>query len=437
MNSIKIYLEKSKNTAPFKISAPLSFNAKEAHVHIDPKSRYALRNIQRAGRQCDQLGIQDIELSGPWTLAEQWAFYQGFIKPKHPGNIKFAKLSPDETQTLSQRIKLVEWVKRQANMGPSLCTPLHLSHAAEDLIKEVAENHYEIISEYFVGEELLHHGYVGCYNVGRGSVNPPVLLSIKVFPKNKSKNPIKAAIIGKGITFDSGGYILKGRDSGIHYMKADMTGAATVTAALALAMQAGLDEPVELILCCAENMVSGNAYKPGDVLTYKNGVTVEILNTDAEGRVVLADALLRADANNPDIIIDVATLTGAAQVAVGKDYCAFFSMDEALRTRTMNYAKECNEDIWPLPLELWHQDMIPSLVADTANALTTASASPAAACTAAGFLSRFLKNPEQGWLHFDLANAYMADGNALWGGGATGNMVCTLAKTLLAEIQRK
>jgi PepB aminopeptidase len=435
MNAIKIYLEKSKNKAPFKASSPISLGNKEAHVHIDPNSRYTLRRIQRAGRQCDQLGIQDIELSGTWTMAEQWAFYQGFIKPKHPGNIKFAKLSSDEEETLTQRIKLIEWVKLQANMGPSICTPLHLSHAAEDLIKEVAQDRYEIISEYFVGEELLHHGYVGCYNVGRGSVNPPVLLSIKVFPKNKSKSPIKAAIIGKGITFDSGGYILKGRDSGIHYMKADMTGAATVTAALALAMQEGLDEPVELILCCAENMVSGNAYKPGDVLTYKNGVTVEIINTDAEGRVVLADGLLRADANNPEIIIDAATLTGAAQTAVGKDYCAFFSMDEALRVRTMKYAEECNEDIWPLPLELWHQDMIPSLVADTANALT--SASPAGASSAAGFLSRFLKNPEQGWLHFDLANAYMADGNALWGGGATGNMVCTLAKTLLAEMHRK
>lgn len=432
---MKIQLQKSKNTTPWKASALLNINDKETNIHIDPKSAYTLRDIQRAARQCDQLGLKEVTLHGNWTLAEQWAFYQGYVNAKNPGKINFAHLSTADDRALKARIQLTEWVKQQANMGPSTCTPLHLTHAAEDLIKSVAKDHYQIVSEYFVGEELLHHGYVGCYNVGRGSINPAVLLSIKVFPKNKTNAPIKAALIGKGITFDSGGYILKGRDSGIHYMKADMTGAATVTAALAMAMLEGLNHPIELILCCAENMVSGNSYKPGDVLTYKNGVTVEILNTDAEGRVVLADGLLRADAQDPELIIDAATLTGAAQIAVGKEYCALFCMDEKLRNRTLKYADEVNELLWPLPLELWHRDMIPSLVADTANALT--SASFAGSSTAAGFLSRFLKNPQQGWIHFDLANAYMTEPNALWGGGATGNMLSTLSKTLLAELERK
>lgn len=425
-----IKLQVSKNPKTL-----LTFGAKEILIHIDSQSPYLLRSIQRAGRQCDQLGLKEVTLSGTWNLSEQWAFYQGYTHPKKPGKINFARLNAHDDKILKERVRLTEWLKQQANMGPSTCTPLHLTHAAEDLIKNIAKNNYKLETEYFVGEELLHHGYVGCYNVGRGSVNPPVLLSIKVFPKNKTKAPIKAALVGKGITFDSGGYILKPRDSGIHYMKADMTGAATVTAALAFAMLEGLPEPVELILCCAENMVSGNSYKPGDVLTYKNGVTVEIINTDAEGRVVLADGLLRADAHNPKLIIDAATLTGAAQVAVGKDYCAFFCMDKKLRERTLKYAEEVNEAIWPLPLELWHRDGIPSLVADTANALTIASASPAASSLAAGFLSRFLKNPEKGWLHFDLSDAYMADPNGLWGGGATGNMMSTIARILLEELK--
>lgn len=429
--TIKINLEKSKNTQPYKTGALLSFKAEAVTLHVNSKDHYPLRTIQRAGRQCDQLGMQDVLLSGKWTLAEQWAFYQGFIKPKAPGEIKFATLNAKEKTEIEQRIKVTEWLKQIVNLGPSTCTPQYLTHHAENFIKDIAKKDYNIETEYFVGEELLHHGYVGCYNVGRGSMNLPVLMSIKVFPKNKTKAPIKAALVGKGITFDSGGYILKPRESGIHYMKADMTGAATITAALGLAMLQGLDAPVELILCCAENAVSGTAYKPGDVLKYKNGVTVEIINTDAEGRVVLADGLLRADASNPDLIIDAATLTGAAQVAVGKEYCALFGFDKKLCARAINEAQAADELLWQLPLETWHQDLIPSVVADTANALVTAS--PAGASTAAGFLSRFLKAPQQGWLHFDLANAYMPDPNGLWGGGATGNMICTLSKILLSE----
>lgn len=436
MKAMKVKLQKSKNASPWKKNGPLNVNNNELEVHIDPKSDYPLRDIQRAGRLTDQMGLQEIELSGKWTLPEQWAFYQGFNKIKNPGKLHFAKLNASDEKTLKNRIKIFDWAKNLINAGPKDCTPLHLTHAAEDLLKEVGRGKYKIDAEYVVGEELRQHGYVGCYNVGRGSQNPPVLLSLTIHPKNKLKNPIKAALVGKGITFDSGGYVLKAREGGIGYMKCDMSGAATVVAAAALAMLEDLDQPIEVILCCAENLVSGSSYLPGDVLEYKNGVRVEIINTDAEGRVVLADGLIKASAANPDLIIDAATLTGAAQVAVGKDFCALFSMDETLRERTLKYAKEEHELLWPLPLELWHRDMIPSLVADTANALNTASASPAASCTAAGFLSRFIKNPKKGWLHFDLANAYMADGNGLWNGGATGNMINTIKKTLLKETKK-
>jgi PepB aminopeptidase len=432
MSKYKIKLQKNKTST--EISPLLSFSAHGANINLTKRnSIYPLRQIQAAARQCSQIGMHEVELTDQWTLEEQWAFYQGFSKPKNPGNIKFASLNPKDSTTLQHRIKVIEWVKYHNNMGASACTPLRLCHAAENFIKEIAANKYKITTEYFAGEELLHHGYVGCYNVGRGSVNPPVLLSIKVMPKNKTKASTKAVLVGKGITFDSGGYMLKPTNN-IHYMKADMSGAATVTGALALVMLQGLNEPVELILCCAENMISGNAYKPGDILEYKNGVKVEILNTDAEGRLVLADGLIRADATNAPLIIDAATLTGAAQIAVGKDFCALFSLDQKLRERTLKYAETMHEGLWPLPLELWHRDMLPSFITDTANAQISGTGSPGGPSTAAGFLSRFLTNPQQGWLHFDLSNAYMPEPNALWSGGATGNMIITIAETLLQEI---
>ncbi len=135
--------------------------------------------------------------------------------------------------------------------------------------------------------------------------------------------------MGKGITFDSGGYSIKASE-GMFNMKCDMGGAATVAGALALAITQGLNKRVKLFLCCAENMVSHNAFKLGDILTYKNGVTVEIANTDAEGRLVLADGLMAASETKAPLIIDAATLTGAAMLATGGEYTALFSLDQPL-----------------------------------------------------------------------------------------------------------
>ena len=148
-------------------------------------------------------------------------------------------------------------------------------------------------------------------------------------------------------------------------MKSDMGGAATITGALAFAITRGLNKRVKLYLCCADNLISGNAFKLGDIIHYRNGKTVEIMNTDAEGRLVLADGLIDASAQKPALIIDAATLTGAAKTALGNDYHALFSFDDALANRLLASAQAENEAFWRLPLAEFHRGQLPSNFAET------------------------------------------------------------------------
>jgi PepB aminopeptidase len=214
-------------------------------------------------------------------------------------------------------------------------------------------------------------------------------------------------------------------------MKCDMGGAATVTGALGLAIMEGLNKRVKLFLCCAENLISGHAYKLGDILTYKNGLTVEIVNTDAEGRLVLADGLIAASETKAPLIIDAATLTGAAVAAVGSDYNALFCMDDKLRADILSWAQQENERTWPLPLESWHQEKCPSNFADTANSRPVKGGGAGGASNAAGFLSRFV-DPSC-WAHLDLAAAYNANATNMMPAGGTGQGIRTVARALLAQ----
>jgi PepB aminopeptidase len=257
-----------------------------------------------------------------------------------------------------------------------------------------------------------------------------VLIEIDYNPTADNNAPISACLVGKGITFDSGGYSIKSSE-GMLSMKCDMGGAATVTGALGLAILQGLNKRVKLFLCCAENLISRHAYKLGDVITYKNGTTVEVVNTDAEGRLVLADGLMAATETGTELIIDAATLTGAAMVALGEEYNAFFALDKALQQRVLDYSEKELEPSWCLPLEKWHQNKCPSAFADTAN--SKAQKGGGGASNAAGFLSRFVNKEGKGWLHIDLAAAYNANGTAYMRAGATGQGVRTIARAFLEE----
>ncbi|TAA47112.1 aminopeptidase PepB [Corallincola spongiicola] len=406
----------------------LSFESELVKLHLKNDDECPLRQIQKAARQLSALGIRQVQLHGHhWQLAEQWAFAQGFATTQGDYQIQWAPMEASGHEELLARDSAFRWLKEVTHLGPEQCTPTVLAERALTYLQQVAGD--AIAYEWLQGEELLEQGWIGLHGVGRASQHPPVMLVVDFNPSGESDEPYEVALVGKGITFDSGGYSLKSSE-GMLTMKADMGGAATVTAALALAIQRGLDKRVQLILCCAENLVSGEAYKLGDVLTYRNGVTVEVVNTDAEGRIVLADGLLKAAEINPPLLIDAATLTGAAVAALGREFNALFALDDEAAQKALAASVAEQDPLWRLPLALWHQHSCPSAYADTANSRAVKGGGAGGASNAAGFLSRFVPNQGKGWLHFDLAASFNSSGNALWDTGATAQGVQTIAHLL-------
>jgi len=399
----------------------------DIYIYLDKAKPFSLRFIQKAGRQIEQLGIKQVKLSGEnWQQDSQWAFALGFTCVGKLTNIEFTG-SDLAINALNDKLAVYAWARDITNHTPSQLPPLQLAQAAINYLSAQAPAY--VSTKLITGDELEKQGWVGTYNVGKGSINPPCLLELDFNPTQDVDAPVKACLVGKGITFDSGGYSIKS-NAGMFDMKSDMGGAAVVAGALALAIRQGLKERVKLILCCAENMISSGAYKLSDILTYKNGVTCEVANTDAEGRIVLADGLLLAGESEPELIINAATLTGASVNATGGDYTALFALDQSLANKAKAVAEQTNEPLWQLPLELWHQDKCPSAFADTANSRTQKGGGAGGASNAAGFLSRFVANDGSGWLHFDLSAAYNGTCSSQWAAGATGLGIATIAGLL-------
>ncbi len=248
------------------------------------------------------------------------------------------------------------------------------------------------------GEALLKENFPLIHAVGRASNRAPRLIELSWTPKGKSRAKLKTlTLIGKGITFDTGGLDLKSA-AGMLLMKKDMGGAATVLTLAHMIMGQNLDIALRVLIPTAENSVAGNAFRPSDILTSRSGTTVEIGNTDAEGRLVLADALSFADEATPDAIITCATLTGAARVALGPDLPALFSTDDDLAMAIVNAGLEVSDPIWQLPFWPGYQSLLQSKVADLSN---TGSSPLGGAITAALFLKSFVKNSER-YVHVDL-----------------------------------
>ncbi|MBA2075225.1 aminopeptidase PepB [Aeromonas veronii] len=425
---MNVWLSREFAPAEWGEGALLSHRADGMVIHLVTAN--PLLDIQQAARRLCQQGIQKVTLAGHWEREQQWAFAQGLQTPKAEVQLQWAMSSEEDREELEARWLCGRWVREMTNATPEQLGPLELAVEAASFITELAPD--KVSHRILKGEALQQAGWVGLYQVGRGSVREPVLLELDFNPGRDPKAPVAAALVGKGITFDSGGYSMKSSE-GMLTMKCDMGGAAIVTGALALAMLRGLDKRVKLILCCAENLVSGHAYKLGDILTYKNGTTVEIVNTDAEGRLVLADGLQLASESGAPLIIDAATLTGAAVMALGGRYNALFGLDKGLVSRAMTYADAEHEPAWPLPLEPWHRQQCPSHYADTANSRPVKGGGPGGASNAAGFLSRFVVNEGMGWLHIDLAACFSDNGDALWAPGANTLGMRTIARALLAE----
>ena len=305
---------------------------------------------------------------------------------------------------------------------PNVVTPEKLAQTATDIASEHSLD-LEIL-EREQCEELGMGAYLG---VAQASDLPPKFIHLTYRPSDGAKR--KLAIIGKGLTFDSGGLNLKPAGSGIEMMKIDMGGAAAVLgAAKAIAQIQPADVEVHFISAATENMVSGHAMHPGDILTASNGKTIEVNNTDAEGRLTLADALVFADKLGVDAVVDLATLTGACVVALGDDIAALFSQDEDLLEALTAAAQTSGEKMWQMPMEEKYFEGLKSVVADMKNTGPRAGGS----ITAALFLKQFVK--ETPWAHIDVAGPVWTDKESGYNNpGATGYGVRMLVEWVTAD----
>ncbi|MEG9531823.1 aminopeptidase PepB [Mannheimia indoligenes] len=426
MTAMKIILSQQAAPEIWGKNALLSVNDAGFIVH---KPKNDLATVQKAARKIKNQGILNVTLAGDgWNLEECWAFHQGFNSVKNQGSVEYPNLGEQQAE-FDNRVKCATFVRELINEPSESLTPEKLAQQAVEFIQNIAKPNtvsYEIIR----GKALKEKDYHGIWTVGKGSNNPPALLKLDFNPTGDENAPVLACLVGKGITFDTGGYSLKPSD-GMSTMRTDMGGAALLTGSLAFAISRGLNKRVKLYLCCAENMVSHNAFKLGDIITYRNGVTVEVLNTDAEGRLVLADGLIDASKQNPQFIIDAATLTGAAKVAVGNDYHSVLSMDDNLTNALFSSAKDENEPFWRLPFEEFHRGQISSSFADIANIGSVPVG--AGASTATAFLSYFVENYQQNWLHIDASATFRKTASDLWAAGATGLGMKTVANLLLSK----
>jgi leucyl aminopeptidase len=249
--------------------------------------------------------------------------------------------------------------------------------------------------EIITGDELLERGFPMVHAVGRASSRAPRLADFTWGPEDAPK----VTLVGKGVIFDTGGLDIK-PSSAMLLMKKDMGGAANVLGLAAMIMASELPVRLRVIVPCVENAISGSAFRPGDVLPSRKGLTVEIGNTDAEGRLVLADALALADEEEPDLLVDMATLTGAARVALGPDLPPFFTDDEDLAEELALVSEASVDPLWRLPLWQPYMKYLDSKIADI-NHINTTGGGFAGSITAALFLSRFV-DKAQSWVHFDI-----------------------------------
>jgi leucyl aminopeptidase len=266
--------------------------------------------------------------------------------------------------------------------------PAELEQAARDL----AARHGAGIRA-IVGDDLIKQNFPLIHAVGRASPRAPRLIDLTW---GDAAHP-KITLVGKGVCFDTGGLDIK-PDSGMLIMKKDMGGAANVLAAAHMVMGGKLKVRLRVLIPAVENAISGEAFRPLDVYTSRKGITVEIGNTDAEGRLVLADALALADEETPELIVDMATLTGAARVALGPELPPFFTHDDRLASDLARHAEAERDPLWRLPLWPAYDQMLDSKVADLNNIATGGFAG---SIICALFLKRFV-SAAKSWLHFDI-----------------------------------
>ena len=325
------------------------------------------------------------------AMALGWALGSYGFDRYRPGNSRMARLVFPSNADRQQ----VKAVAEAMSMGRDL-----INTPAEDLgpaelagcVADLAERHRAGFS-VIVGDDLVALNYPSVHAVGRASTRAPQLIDLSW----GDPDAWKVTLVGKGVCFDSGGLDIK-PSSGMKLMKKDMGGAASAIALASMIMDLELPVRLRLLVPAVDNAIAGNAYRPLDVFRTRKGVSIEIGNTDAEGRVILCDALAEASAAHPDLLIDFATLTGAARVALGTELPALFCNDDGLAAEIAEHCRRVEDPVWRLPLWPGYRSLLSS---DMADLSTTGSSPFGGAITAALFLERFVDDNVP-WVHIDL-----------------------------------
>jgi len=361
-------------------------------------------------------------------LAESTGYRVGKLKTKkRPGRPKLRRigLAIAEQQDLAEARRGirdgkaiaagVELAKNLANLPANICTPTYLADQARELAKEYDSIKVSVLDE----ARMKRLGMGALLAVAQGSREPAKLIVLEYKPQKQGQKPI--VFVGKGVTFDSGGISIK-PSAAMDEMKFDMSGAASVLGLLRTVAALKLPQKVIGIVPATENLPDGLAIKPGDVVTSLSGQTIEILNTDAEGRLILCDALTYAERYEPKAVIDIATLTGACVIALGKHATGLFSNNDELAGKLLNAGITASDRAWQMPVWDDYQEQLDTRFADMANVGGREAGSITAAC----FLSRF--TGKYHWAHLDIAGTAWLTGKSK---GATGRPVPLLAQYLL------
>ena len=371
---------------------------KEIVVGFDELDPYCLSDLSKILPEGDYYFQSRLPKDILWHMSLGWGLSNYQFKNKKSelsGRARLVIPSQISSQKLKAFLDSIFWIRDLINMPSTDLTPEKLAENA----KEMAQS-FGAESKIYVGKELIEQNYPLIYAVGKGSVHKPTFTMIEW----GNKEHPKLSLIGKGVTFDTGGVNIK-PDSAMRLMKKDMGGAAHALGLGRLIMALDLPIHLQILIPSAENAVSGNAYKPLDVLNSRKGLTIEIGHTDAEGRLVLADALFESAQHNPELVIDFATLTGAIRVALGPELPGFFTNNSNIGEEIMRIGEKMHDPLWQMPLFKPYRKWILGRNADLCNVASGSLSSEiphAGAITAALFLQEFIPQNAD-WVHVDFS----------------------------------
>ncbi len=403
--------------------------------------RAAFKALHQTGAKDAGLYVADLPVKGrdiAWNvvqtiiLAEESVYRFDQLKSKseerQPSLAKVAVSLSDKSMAVAAETALQQGVaiargmnvtRDLGNLAPNICTPSYLAERARDMAKT-----FKLKLSVLEEKEMEKLGMGALLAVARGSRQPARLIALEYHGREDTEKPV--VLVGKGVTFDTGGISLKPAGD-LDEMKYDMSGAASVLGTLTAVAEMKLPINVVGIIPATENMPGGNATKPGDVVTSLSGQTIEILNTDAEGRLILCDALTYAERYKPQVVVDIATLTGACVVALGHVVTGLMGNDESLVQELLQAGERASDRAWQLPLREEYQELLKSNFADMANI----GGRWGGAITAACFLSRFTGKFR--WAHLDIAGTAWKSGKEK---GSTGRPVPLLTRFLIDRARR-